>query len=416
MNRHPLLLAFAVFYVLLAILTWSQDVTRAPDGRTVLTFWHTYGDDETAALKEIIADWEKLPANARWTIRPIRLPFDGHKPKIRTALTVGLGPDMARVDWSFVCELARKNACVDLSTLGFDKIKDQYVPGPLQTNFIDGKYQGFPEQTNCVALFYNKSMFRDAGLDPDKPPATWDEFIEMGKKLTDAKKGIYAFGMDNTVWWTLPFFNTFGAHMISEDGKKCLLDSPQAIAALELKASLFATHQIEAGAWRAGGTPPEQGFQNQKYAMIFTGPWNLPRFANSKLDFGVGLIPAGPAGTSSNVGGNNAVIFRAGKHHQACFDFLAYFTSAEVQAKWCQRLNQIPVNLGAYDLIKVDDPHLKVFLEQMKSTVGNPVVTSFEMLENVVNPEMEAVLTGQKSAADAMRDAVRKVETKVLTL
>ncbi|NLI78618.1 MAG: extracellular solute-binding protein [Candidatus Riflebacteria bacterium] len=416
MQRNPLLIAFAVFYVLLAVLTWSQDVTRTPDGRTVLTFWHTYGDEETAMLKEIIAEWEKLPANAAWTIRPIRLPFDGHKPKIRTALTVGLGPDMARVDWSFVCELARRNACVDLGTLGFDKIKDQYVTGPLQTNFIDGKYQGIPEQTNCVALFYNKTMFRDAGLDPDQPPKTWDEFIEMGKKLTNAEKGIYAFGMDNTVWWSLPFFNGFGARLISEDGKKCLLASPEAVKAMELKASLFATHKIEAGAWRAGGTPPEQGFQNQKYAMIFTGPWNLPRFSASKLEFGIGLIPAGPNGTSSNVGGNNAVIFKAGKHHQACYDFLTYFTSAPVQAKWCMKLNQIPVNKGAYDLVQFEDKNLNVFLEQMKSTLGNPVVTSFEMLENVVNPEMETVLTGQKTAADAMRDAVRKVEEKVLTL
>ncbi len=416
MKRNPLFVGFGVFYVLLLLMTWNQDVSRTPDGRTVLQFWHTYQDAEAVCLDEIIRDWEKLPGNESWTIRPIRLPFDGHKPKIRTALTVGLGPDMARVDWSFVAELARKNATIDLAEFGFDKIKDQYVPGPLQTNFIDGKYQGIPEQTNCVILFYNKGMFREAGLDPEKPPKTWDEFIEMGKKLTNNEKGTFAFGMDNTVWWTLPFLNSFGASMISADGKKCLLDSEQAVKAMELKASLFAVHHIEAGAWRAGGTTPEQGFQNQKYAMIFTGPWNLPKFTGSKMEFGVGLVPSGPDGSRSNVGGNNAVVFRSSKHPKPCYDFLTYFTSAEVQAKWCMKLNQIPVNLKAYDLVKFEDKNLNVFLEQMKTSVGNPIVTSFESLENIVNPEMEAVMTGQKTAADAMKNAARKVEEKVLSL
>jgi len=408
-------MAFAVFYGLLLILSWNQVVSRTPDGRTVLAFWHTYGDEETSILKEIITEWEKKPENAGWAIRAIRLPFDGHKPKLRTALTVGLGPDMARVDWSFVAELARKNSTVDLSEFGFDKIKDQYVPGPLQTNFIDGKYQGFPEQTNCLALYYNKTMFRKAGLDPDRPPKTWDEFIEMGKKLTNSDKGIFAFGMDNSVWFSLPFFNTFGAKLISGDGTKCLLNSEEAVKAIQLKADLFLTHKIEAGAWRAGGTTPEQGFQNQLYAMILSGPWNLPKFINSKIDFGIGLIPAGPKGTSSNVGGNNAVIFKSSKYPKACYDFLVYFTSPEVQARWCQKLSQIPVNMKAYDLVKFEDKNLNVFLEQMKTTVGNPVVTSFEMLENVVNPELEAILTGQKTASEAMRDACLKVETKVLT-
>lgn len=414
-NSYKLLLSFVIFYIVLVYLTWHSDITKELEGKTVITFWHTYSDDETAVLKEIIKDWENLPENASWTIRPVRIPFDGHKPKIRTALTVGLAPDMARVDWSFVCELARKGACVNLEDFGFNQIKNDYVEGPLNTNLVDGKYYGFPEQTNCVALFYNKTLFKEAGLDPEKPPKTWDEFVEIGKKITNPQKGIYAFAMDNTLWWTLPFFNTFGGKVISEDGKKCLLNSKEIIEALEFKASLYLTHKIEAGAWRSGGTPPEQGFLNQRYAMILTGPWNLPRFKNSKIDFGVALIPAGPAGTSSNVGGNNAVIFKTSKYPQICYNFLAYFTSAQIQAKWCKKLNQIPVNLKAYDLIQFDDEYLQVFLQQMKKTKANPVVTSFELLEDLVNPEMEAVLSGQKSAKDAMNDAVKKVESKVLT-
>lgn len=407
--------ALALLVMLVAVLGTTgcnEREERDARGRTILTFWHTYNDQEEKILKQIIGDWEKT--NASFTVRAVRIPFDGHKPKIRTALTVGRGPDMARVDWSFVCELARKNALVDLGKFGFDTVKQQYLAAPLNTNFIDGAYRGLPDQTTCVALFYNKKLFREAGLNPEQSPKTWDEFIEMGKKLTNAEKGVYAFGMDNTFWWTLPFLNSFGAPTIATDGMTCLLDQPAAVAALDLKASLYRTHKIEAGAWRAGSITPEQGFINGKYAMIFCGPWNLPKFKSSGIEFGVGLIPAGPNGTSTNVGGTNVVIFNTSRYPQASYDFMVYFTSAEVQAMWCKTLNQIPINLQAYDLVKYEDPSLMVFLEQVKSAVANPIVTNFEVLEDIINPEMEAIYTGQKVASEALKNASRKIERKVL--
>ncbi|HNW33376.1 MAG TPA: hypothetical protein PKM25_00450, partial [Candidatus Ozemobacteraceae bacterium] len=125
--------AFALF--LLAGVTGCNErqVEYTADGRAILNFWHTYNDDEEVELKKIIADWEAN--NASWSVRAVRIPFDGHKPKLRTALTVGRGPDMARVDWSFVCELGRKHALVDLAQFGFDAIKDNYLKAPLCTNF-----------------------------------------------------------------------------------------------------------------------------------------------------------------------------------------------------------------------------------------------------------------------------------------
>ena len=126
------------------------------DGKTILTFWHTYGDDEELLLRKVIKEWETKPENAKYTVRPVRIPFDGHKPKIRTALTVGQGPDMARVDWSFVCELARKNSVADLGAFGFDSIKNDYLQAPLNACCVDGKYYGLPERTricNDVSLW-----------------------------------------------------------------------------------------------------------------------------------------------------------------------------------------------------------------------------------------------------------------------
>ncbi|NLF97371.1 MAG: extracellular solute-binding protein [Candidatus Riflebacteria bacterium] len=417
MSEKKIMIIAVIAYIALVFVCWDDSIATSPDGRTILTFWHTYNDQEEQVLRSIIKDWES--ANPKFTVRPVRIPFDGHKPKLRTALTVGQGPDMARVDWSFVCELARKNAVVDLDTLGFAKIRDQYLEAPLETAYIDGKYYGIPDQSTCVAMFYNRQMFRDAGLlaeDTSAPvvPQTWEEFIEVGKKLTDKSKDQYAFAMTNTLWWNLPFFNSYGARIISEDGKKCVIDSEAGVQALEMMASLVNEHKVEAGAWRPGAISPEQGFVNGKYAMIFMGPWNLAKFANTKMDYGVGLIPGGTKGTSTNVGGTDVVIFKGTKYAAECYDFLAFFTSAENQKIWCTQLNQLPINLGAYDLVSFEDPHLMMFMEQMKHAGPNPVVKDYSLLEDLVNPEVEAVLSGQKTAKEALSAAQKKVQERLI--
>ncbi|MFZ5951890.1 MAG: extracellular solute-binding protein [Candidatus Rifleibacteriota bacterium] len=411
MDEKKIFIAAIIAYLALVFVCWDDSIATTADGRTILAFWHTYNDLEEKVLKEIIKDWEKL--NPGFTVRPVRIPFDGHKPKLRTALTVGQGPDMARVDWSFVCELARKNAVVNLESFEFSKIRDQYLKAPLETGFVDGNYYGIPDQTTCVAMFYNKQMFRDAGLET-AVPTTWEEFIEVGKKLTNSSNGQYAFAMTNTLWWNLPFFNSYGARVISADGRKCELASDKAVAALEMMASLVNEHKVEAGAWRPGAISPEQGFVNGKYAMIFMGPWNLAKFKNTNMDFGVGLIPGGPAGTSTNVGGTDTVVFKHSPYAREAYNFLTFFTNAQNQARWCSELNQLPINLGAYDLVKFEDEHLKTFMEQMKHAGVNPVVTSYGLLEDIVNPEMEAALSGQKSVRDALTSAAEKIQKQLL--
>jgi multiple sugar transport system substrate-binding protein len=411
MSEKKIIIIAIIAYLALVFVCWDDSIDKTRDGRIMLSFWHTYSDLEEQILKDVIKEWETK--NASFTVRPVRIPFDGHKPKLRTALTVGQGPDMARVDWSFVCELARKNAVAELEQFGFETIRSHYLKAPLDTGYIDGKYYGIPDQTTCVAMFYNRAMFKEAGLEP-AVPETWEEFIEVGKKLTNPTEGQYAFAMTNTLWWNLPFFNTFGARIISKDGKRCELGSEEAIAALELMTSFVQEHEIEAGAWRPGAISPEQGFVNGKYAMIFMGPWNLAKFKNTDLDFDVGLIPAGPAGTSTNVGGTNTVVFKHSKYAKECYDFLTFFTNAKNQARWCSELNQLPINLGAYDLVKFEDEHLMTFMEQMKHARVNPVVTSYGLLEDIVNPEMEAVLSGQKTAKDALTHAAEKVEAQII--
>jgi ABC-type glycerol-3-phosphate transport system substrate-binding protein len=374
-----------------------------------LTIWQTYNDEEHPVFKEIVAMFEAQHPGV--TIDVVRLPYAGAEPKIQTALTTRTEPDIARVDVSFLSKLAHKNALLNLDDRVSEDFLDDLLPVALASCRYRGSLWGLPDQTNGLCLFCNKDLFRKAGLDPERPPRTWDELIEHGKKLTDEDEGIFGIGLSYSLWWTLPFFYTHGATLLSEDGKHCLLNEPAGIEAFQLKVDICSKYGIEGGAWRAGGISNELGFQNGRYAMILNGPWAVESLKRTGIDFGVGLIPEGPEGTHTNVGGTDLVVFRSTKSPDLAAEFLMFVASEDIQRMWCSRLGQIPVNTKANDVVESEEhPYLAVFVEQMATAIPRPQTPYYPEIENLANPELQAALDNTKSVKDALDAAVAEID------
>ncbi|MCS6886551.1 MAG: extracellular solute-binding protein [Acidobacteriota bacterium] len=440
MNRLP-----AIFLTLLALgfalLNAYKLMATPPKDVVELTVWETFNPEEHRIFKQIAAEFEQQyfqKYGKQVKLKLERVPFDGLMPRIKYACLAGAAPDICRVDNAWVLTLAYGRAITALDTLPnfnstIEEVEKEYVAAAIDSNIIElvdenGQMKrhlyGLPDQTNCVALFWNKDLFkqseeelRSAGLDPERAPATWEEFERYARVLTIPEKKQYGFAMFNSLWWSLPFFNTFGAEFVrtSADGHVYgALDEEAGQKALEFMTRLYQSG-VEAGAWRTGSINPDQGFLNGKYAMILSGPWNLKRF--SMVNFGVSLIPAGPAGTSSNVGGQNMVVFRSSKHPEIALEFLRYFSSEEVQVKWCETLGQIPVNLKAFEKVSTANPHLKVFMEQMKTAKPRPKIPRMDVLEEkVINPAIQLAMQGDLSADEALRRAVDELNKNYLPL
>lgn len=415
-----------------------------------LTLWETYNDQEHATFLDIRDAWvlEKRQAHVEVQLEISRVPFGGLLPKLKSSCLTGTTPDICRVDYAHVVPMAYGNAIHELDTVAsmspedLDRLRETYVPAAIDSCLLTlrrrGKVTrhlyGLPDQTNCVTLFYNKAMFRAsavrltaAGLDPARPPGTWDEFVRYGVALTDPVKGTYGCGLDNTLWWSFPFLNTFGAQILKQDQNglfTCTLDDPAAIEAFALRADLSLRRHdiggtnmpIEAGAWVPGAVNKDQGFTTGRYAMVFNGPWILDSINRDKVDLGVGLVPRGPAGTSSTVGGTNMVVFKSCKEARLAHDFLTYLTSEEVQKMWCTRLGQIPVRPAVFSQVDTRaKPELKVFFEQMLTARARPPVPNYDKLEEITNAQMDLALQGKKSPQDALTDAAAKVNSDVLS-
>lgn len=432
--------------LLFALATSCGGPRRAPEaGVDEITVWETYNAEEHAVFDELARDFEReklATTGKRVSVRLERVPYEGLLPKLKYAAITHTTPDVCRVDNAWVLTLAYGKAILPLDTLpafgaSIDEAAEEYVAAALATNVVEAPDEngtwkrhlyGLPDQTNCVALFYNKALFREsaaqlraAGLDPERAPATWDEFVRYARVLTIPEKRQFGFAMFATLWWMMPFLNTYGAEFAKRmpDGKlACGFGDPAARDAFRFVVSLYREHKVEAGAWQTGAINPEQGFINGKYAMILSGPWNLKRFEG--IDFGVSLVPAGPSGTSSNVGGSNMVVFRSSERADLALEFLRWFTSRETQLRWSRELGQIPVNREAFEEVarSAAGTNLGVFLEQLRTAHPLSQVPKMDQIEDrVVNPAIELMLKSQSATPDAILDeASRTIDAEYLSI
>ncbi|MCS7227824.1 MAG: extracellular solute-binding protein, partial [Endomicrobia bacterium] len=408
------------------IFTSCEKLKKETKVTKEIILWETYNEEEHQVFKKIVEIFESKNPDIK--IKVQRLPWGGHQSKLLVAMISHTAPDIARIDIGWMPRLVKSGSLYDLTDFGALELAKKLVPAAVESCiypeafFVEGSTStqlhifGIPDQTTGVALFYNKKLLRKFGI--TEIPSTWEEFVTIGRKLTrdtdgDGKPNIFGFGMWSGLWWSFPFFNTYGVEFVDITSRFCTLENHKEafIQALSLMKKLY-DEKIEAGAWITGAINPDIGFMNEMYAMIFTGPWNVKRFKDAKLDFGITLIPRGPKGTSTNVGGTNMVVLKHTKYPKECYKFLEFLVSKEVQKLWCEQLGQIPVNLEVLPEIDFSKhPEIKIFAEQMKYAKARPKVLDYDMLEEVMSTEIYSYLTGQKTADDVLNSAKQKIES-----
>jgi ABC-type glycerol-3-phosphate transport system substrate-binding protein len=448
----------------------QENTSQANTQNVELVVWETYNMVEHELFLEQVGKFQKWyqEKHGVWVdLKAHRVPFDDLETNVRMAALGRKTPDIARVDALKVLEFAYHKVLVAIDELpcfaasSIAEKRKEYIPGAFDTNVIDiqGKSHlyGLPEQITCLALYWNRRMFDNAGeelrkrgLDPTRAPRTWDELVAYGQVLThiDAQnpaQNRYGFAMNNTLWWSLPYFGCYGVSYVANDqdgNKVCLLGDTRSTAAFQLKVDLYRKYKIEGGAWQTGAVAHDVGFQNEKYAMMLMGPWNVQRFRNAKVDFRVALIPriskeeairvgliAKNAGDeeyqqkvipATNIGGNNMVIFKTCRHPEIAYALIHFMASKEAQLTWCRKLNQIPVNVEAARVLS-EDPHtdrdVAVFMQQALYATAPPLLPRYGYVElDLVNTEMELALQGSKTVEQSLKDAARKINEQILSL
>ena len=298
-----------------------------------------------------------------------------------------------------------------------------FFPAFMENSQTGGKTWGIPFQRSTVVLYYNKEAFKEAGLDPNRPPGTWQEMADYAQKLTkrDASGNVTQWGVQIPssgfpYWLFQGLAIENGVNLMNEAGTQVYYDKPEVIGALQYWVDLVNKYKVHPPGIVEWGTTPKDFFE-RKVAMMWTTTGNLTNVKNNaKFDFGVAMLPAGKQ-RGSPTGGGNFYIFKKSTpaQREAAFKFIKWATTPERAAKWGIDTGYVAVRADAWDT-----PTMKQYVagfapaavarDQLQYAKAELSTHDNQRVTKALNDGLQAALTGTKNPEQAMKDAQREAD------
>ena len=345
--------------LLLCGLLWATGgVAQAQDAasKTKLVVWGLQSGPESAGLDAQVAEFERR--NPDIDVSLLSIGAGGMNPqKLMTSIVGGTPPDLISQDRFTIGDWASRDAFQPLDRfLEADKATknplraENFYPAACKEASYQGHVYGIPTGIDDRALFYNRKLFRQAGLDPDKPPRTWEELQVVAKKLTKTRKD-GSFEQIGFIpnWgnsWLYLYSWQNGGEFMSDDGRTCTLDAPANVGALKYMADFYDMlgGYDKVNIFQSGFQANEQDpFYTGKIGMVINGSWNLNNIARyaPDLDFAVAPAPVPAARLAQKgrfkgqdpfitwSGGFSLAIPSGARHPNQAWRFIKWMTSAD---------------------------------------------------------------------------------------
>jgi len=333
--------------------------------------------------------------------------------KIVLAFASRTAPDLCEIGSTWVAKFAAEGALRDLPESPERLAAEYFLTEP---GVLNGNVYALPWLVGTRALFVNRSLFEEAGLDPDRPPETWSQLLAAAGRIHALGPGVYGFGTNAGERHVLykkfmPFAWSGGGRILGEDGASVTFDSKANLDALRFYLDLAEVSLVEKQAVL------DQVFKEGRIGMMISGSWNLKSIPEEApdLDFGVELIPRPdtPEGRHVSFGGAEMLAIpaesRRGEAALALARFLlepkqGWRIAREVQSVW-------PSSRKASDGAPPLEPGAGVFLEQMETARTTPTHPRWVELEDIIDTHLERALYGRSSPEQALRDAEAEMES-----
>lgn len=390
---------------------------------TEIAFYYpvAVGGPITKIIDGLAADFMKQHPDVR--VKPIYAgTYQETIVKALTAVKSGEPPQLSVLLSTDMFTLIDEDAIVPFETLATSSEDKQWMasffPAFMKNSRTGAKTWGIPFQRSTIVLYWNKEALREAGLDPNTPPATWVEQVEYAKKLTkrDASGNVTQWGIQvpssGFPYWLFQGFTTQNdVLLMNEAGTQTYFDKPAVVEALAYWVDLSRTHKVMAPGVIEWGTTPKDFFE-RKTAMMWTTTGNLTNVrSNAKFDFGVAMLPAAKK-RGSPTGGGNFYVFKKTTPSQraAALRFIKWMTSPERAAEWSIDTGYVAVRPDAWESSMMKKyvagfPAAVVARDQLQYAVAELSTHDNQRVTKALNDGLQAALIGTKTPAQAMKDA-----------
>jgi multiple sugar transport system substrate-binding protein len=403
-----------------------------PDVAGDIEFWHFWASPiRRNGIRRVIAICKaKLPKiNVKDTVKPFGDIWTANV----AAVSAGSGmPDVIVEDRPLLARAAADGVEQSLQKfIDRDGIKsDRFWPFTWQQTLYNGESYGIPFETDVRVLFYNKTLFAAAGLDPEKPPKTWAEVEAYADKLDVKKDGKYerlgflpvAIGNVGEDVWSLT-----NGYDWTKSGKPVVND-PAMVETLSWIKKWYdryggykAVQEFKAGL----GASPNDAFMSGKVAMVvdiagYTSFLNFyrPSIAGAdgksvRIDWGVSLPPYNKEAASVS-GGFALSIPTGAKNPEAAWEFIKCASDVEGQVSWSRDTASIPTDVkAANDGVLMADPTWQFFIQAMKVSHSDMFMSSYPNWREQLNQRYEKMYTGELPIEQGLKEAQDAIDKQM---
>lgn len=422
------IIVFALLAISLVSFSGCGGSGDANDGRATVTFWHSFVSGSIPALEEMIDRFEEENPDIRIDAQYIPT-GDALIQKLITSVRSNTAPDVSWIRAHYMEEMVKADAIYEMSHFidGPNGLSDEeladFYPALLQYSSWRGTLYCLPMEATNLGLLYNKDQFREVGLDPERPPQTWDELREYSRRLSRDVNGdgeydrvgfavpaVPATGPNGPymMWTWFPWLWQAGGWLVNEEQTEVIFDEEPGVQALSLWKELYDMQQLQnfTNDWLVA-------FTSKQAAMIMDGPWNLPRYDEmlGDIDWGIGMLPAGPDKRATIVGGEYLAIFKQSDVPDAAWEFVKWITQPDIQAWWAMESGYLPVRKSSmqdeeYRAFLSENPGHRAFAEQMEFAVAQRPLDYYTVqIQRLVAVAMEKAMVGGEDPAAALREA-----------
>ena len=377
------------------------------DDRVTVRLWQFW---DIAAIQPMVDQFEAEHPGVRVEVE--QLTWKSGLEKIQAALAAGTQPDVCELGSTWVPRFSYEGVLADLTDI-YEADADSYLM--WESALWKGRVYGLPWVQGSRVLFYNRDLFRRAGLDPDDPPETWSELMEAARAIDALGDDISGFGLNLGERYVLyKKFMAFawgnGGRILDDDGK-VRLDGPETVEALEYYVELSRYSLKEKQ------EVLDHHFKRGQLGMQISGAWNIRNFRLEAPDlrYGVALVPRpDDNGSHASFAGAEILVVFDRSPVKALGIELARFLQSYPQAR------ALSLEVGSVfpaakralqDSVFVNDETTRVFIEQALTSRTAPAHPGWIEMEDVINGAIEEALYGRRAPRWCLGSAAKEVES-----
>jgi sn-glycerol 3-phosphate transport system substrate-binding protein len=396
--------------------------TGSATGTTELKYWYCYQDtvaknnkDLTQKFNDTIGKEKGIHVTAEF-----QGGYSDMNAKLQSAFVGKVEPAVAVMEISSTKQFAKDGIIQPLDGAIPQSDLDDFFPGLLENSYVDKKLYAVPYLRSTPILYYNKTLFKKAGLDPEKAPANWDELVSMSQAL--AKIGVKGYGFVSDEWYSEAFIRCNGGDTTNAEQTEFTFNSPQGVEMQQFFRDGIKTGNFKYYSGVNGADSLNTDSTNQKIAMwcgSTGGVTNALQIAKEKgYEVGTAFIPKKVENKVPTGGANLVMTSRLqGEQKAAAEEFIRFMTSADSAVSSHITTGYLPTRKSIASDPKLTElyketPQLKVALDQLQYASGRPMAQGYEEgITTTYLTAMDKIMTTDADIQTTLDAAKKKCDT-----